>query len=152
MTGLRRFLVYWLPVLLWMTMILLLSSRSDLGRQASAATGDAIRSTTALAKTAHVVEYSVLAMLLFRAATASGGGLGMSPARAAVWSVVAATTFGAADEFRQSFVPNREPRLSDIALDGVSALGAVAVMVAGRRIRDGQRAGWPAQSESLPRV
>jgi len=130
---------YWLPVLLWMALILGLSGRSDFPSRTNPATGEVVTTTYTLAKTAHVVEYSVLGSLLLRAATAPGGGLGLAPTRAAIWVVVAATAFGIGDELRQSFVPKREPRLADVAIDAMSALAAVVLMVVWRRLRDTQR-------------
>lgn len=130
---------YWLPVLLWMALILGLSGRSEFPPRTNPATGEVIPTTYTVAKIAHVVEYGVLGALLLRAATASGGGLGLAPARAAVWVVLAATAFGIGDELRQSFVPNREPRLADVAIDGLSALSAVVLITVWRRLRDTQR-------------
>ena len=131
----RSFAAAWLPVLLWMALILTLSARSDFPAQSNPVTGETIRSTYALAKTAHVVEYRVLGGLLYRAARAPGGGLALPPARAAAWSVIAAATLGAADELRQSLVPNRSPRLSDVLIDGASALAMAAVLLARNRRR-----------------
>ena len=131
---------YWLPVLIWMVGILALSSRSEYTVRTNPTTGEAVRPTYAMSKTAHVVEYGVLALLLFRATTAAGGGLAVPPRRAAVWVVVAATAFGLGDELRQSFVPNREPRLTDVGIDGLSALAAVGLALTWRRVRLVQRA------------
>ena len=130
---------YWLPVLVWMALILFLSGRADLPVRSNPVTGEVAGTTYWTAKVAHVVEYAVLGGLLFRAATARGGGLALAPLRATVWVLAAATIFGAVDELRQSFVPGREPRLSDVVLDGASALGMVTVVLIRRRIRDGDR-------------
>ena len=129
----------WLPVLAWMALILTLSGQSNLPARQNPATGEVIRSTYTLAKLAHVVEYGVLGLLMLRATTSPSGGLGLAFGRAALWTVVAATLFGAVDELRQSLVPNREPRLADVLLDGVSALVAVCVAVLVRRLRAGRR-------------
>ncbi len=137
--GLRQLAWHWFPVLFWMTLILALSSRSDLPARTNPATGEIIRTTYLAAKAAHIVEYSVLATLLMRAVTAQGGGLGMAPARAAVWVVLAATAFGIGDELRQSFVPNREARPADVAIDAASALGMVMVLMIWRHVREAQR-------------
>ena len=132
-------LVHWLPVLVWMVLILTLSGRSDLGRRTNPATGEVTGNSYTVAKIAHFVEYGVLAALLLRATTAPGGGLAVPPGRAAIWVVVASTAFGAGDELRQSFVPTREARLSDVLIDGVSETTAVAVLVLWRRTKDAQR-------------
>jgi VanZ family protein len=130
---------HWLPVLVWMALILVLSGRSDLPVRSNPVTGEVAHTTYWSAKVAHVVEYAVLGGLLFRAATARGGGFRLAPLPATVGVVAAATIFGAVDELRQSFVPGREPRLSDVVLDGASALGMVAVVLIRRRLRDGER-------------
>jgi len=122
-----------------MALILGLSGRSDFPSRTNPATGEVISTTYTLAKTAHVLEYSVLGLLLLRAATATGGGLGLAPTRAAIWVVVTATAFGIGDELRQSLVPTREPRLSDVAIDALSASAAVVLMLVWRRLRDPQR-------------
>jgi hypothetical protein len=130
---------YWLPVLVWMALILVLSGRSDLPVRSNPATGEVAGTTYWTAKAAHVLEYAVLGGLIFRAATARGGGIALAPLRVTVWVVAAATVFGMVDELRQSFVPGREPRLSDVVLDGASALGMVTVVLIRRRLRDGER-------------
>jgi VanZ family protein len=122
-----------------MALILGLSGRSDFPSRTNPATGEVISTTYTLAKTAHVVEYGVLGSLLLRAATASGGGLALAPTRAAIWVVGAATAFGIGDELRQSLVPTREPRVSDVAIDALSASAAVALMLLWRRLRGPQR-------------
>ncbi|MGE3912747.1 MAG: VanZ family protein [Chloroflexota bacterium] len=139
----------WLPVLLWMALIFSLSSRSDLPVRTNPQTGETIRTTFTLAKIGHVVEYGTLGLLLLRALMSSAGGLQVQFITAAVATVLMAALFGAMDEFRQSQVPNREPRLTDIALDTVSALGACLVVAGWRRVRRaGQTASSP-QSDTL---
>lgn len=127
----------WLPVLAWMALILTLSSQSNVPARENPVTGEVIRSTYTLAKLAHVVEYAVLALLLLRATTSPLGGIRLGFVVAALWSIVAATLFGAADELRQSFVPNREPSFGDVLIDGASALAAVCVASVARRLRAG---------------
>ena len=124
----------WLPVLIWAMLILSLSGQSELPARQNPATGEVIRSTYTLAKLAHVVEYGVLALLLLRALTSARGGIDFSFGIAALGAVAVATLFGAVDELRQSLVPNREPRLADVLLDGASALAAVGVVGAVRRL------------------
>jgi VanZ family protein len=119
-----RLLLAWLPILLWMAVILALSSRSDLPIRTNPQTGETIKTTFTLAKLAHVFEYSMLALLLLRALMTQAGGLRLSLVPSVVVTVLVAAFFGALDEYRQSLVPNREPRLADIALDTASALAA----------------------------
>jgi VanZ family protein len=135
MPRLARLLWLWLPVLVWMALILSLSSRSDLPMRTNPQTGETIRSTFAAAKLAHVVEYSVLSLLLLRALIGAGGGLRLSLVPAIVVTVLVCGVFGGLDELRQSFVPTREPRLTDIALDTASALIAALLFAAWQRLR-----------------
>lgn len=128
----------WLPVLVWMALILALSGQSSLPARQNPATGEVIRSTYTLAKLAHVVEYSVLALLILRATTTPLGGLRLHFLAAVLWTIAAATLFGAVDELRQSLVPNREPRLGDVLIDGASALASVCVASLARRLCAGR--------------
>ena len=127
----------WLPALVWMALILALSSRSDLPVRTNPQTGETIRSTFTMAKIAHVVEYSVFGLLLLRALVTAAGGLRLPFVAGVIVTVLAAATFGGLDELRQSMVPNREPRLFDVALDTVSALGACLAVAGWRRLRQG---------------
>ena len=140
MARLVAFAGAWLPVLVWMVLILTLSGQSELPTRANPATGATIRTTYMTAKMAHLVEYGVLGGLLLRAARAPGGGLAIPTARAAVWAVVAATAFGAGDEVRQSFVPARSPSLVDVVIDATSALVVVGGWLAWQRRRADQQA------------
>ena len=125
----------WLPVLAWMALILLLSGQSDLPARTNPRTGETIRTTFAAAKLAHVVEYSILGLLLLRGLTHPTGGARLPMRTAIVAAVLASAAFGGLDELRQSFVPNREPRLSDVVLDTASALAALLAVTAWRRFR-----------------
>lgn len=116
---LRSVVWYWLPVVLWMALILSFSSRSDLPVRQDPQTGEPIRVTFTMAKVAHVVEYGGLGLLLMRAWRGSAG---WPMRRVVVVTTVAATAFGTFDEYWQSFTPTREPRVTDVVLDGASAL------------------------------
>lgn len=147
-SPLARLLWSWLPVLIWMALILWMSSRSDLPVRTNPQTGEVIRTTFTVAKLAHVFEYSVLALLLMRALVGSGGGLHLPMAAGMVVTVVIAAVLGGLDEIRQSFVPTREPRLTDVALDTVSALAATLVVAGWQRIRTSRPAARALGAES----
>jgi VanZ family protein len=130
----------WVPVLVWMGVILALSSRSDLRSSAPTPVMESQSVFFAISKVAHVVEYSVLGLLLLRALAGRAGGLCLPLGAAVVVAVLASGLFGALDELRQSFVPNRTPRLADIALDTGSALAATLLAAGVSRLRQARPA------------
>ncbi|MCC7368456.1 MAG: VanZ family protein [Chloroflexi bacterium] len=130
-----RIVWIWLPPLVWMAAILWMSGRSDLPVRTNPQTGETIKTTFTLAKLAHVFEYSVLALLLLRAGLSRAGGLGLRLVPAIVATVAWAGLFGGLDELWQSLTPNREPRLTDVALDTASALAACLAVALWRRSR-----------------
>ena len=132
----RRLVLFWLPIVVWMLLIIALSSQSNLPTRTDPTTGERIGSTYSLAKAWHVVEYSVLALLLFRALHLAGGGIGLRPTSAAMLSILTCMAFAGLDELRQSFVPRREASISDVVLDTVAASIAVSVCVLWRQTRD----------------
>jgi len=76
-------------------------------------------------KSAHLIAYGVLALLLARALVAWG----MPARRAAILAVILAIFYALLDEVHQSLVPGRHASLMDIGLD---AAGAGLFIVAGR--------------------
>jgi VanZ family protein len=104
-----RFLLGWLPVVLWAGLIFGLSSVPDLGT--GLGTWDLV-----LRKLAHFCEYAVLGALLLRA-------LGRGPIAVAVGIAYAAT-----DELHQHFVPGRHAAFRDVAIDAAGALAGVLLL------------------------
>ena len=96
----RKFIKF-IPVTLWMALMFFFSSRSDLP-------SDKIYIVDfIMKKTAHVIEYTILFLLWFRA-------LGnKNPVYAFLWSIAFAFT----DETHQLFVPGRTGALRDVAID-----------------------------------
>lgn len=72
-------------------------------------------------KSAHIFEYAVFTLLLYRALRVSG----ISNKEAGVYSVILAVLYGASDEFHQSFTPGREPKVRDVFFDTLGALSAL---------------------------
>ena len=108
----------WGPALAWMALIFAASSLSSESLE-SAGAAKASRSAPIVVNqvTAHLIEFGVLAALLYRAL----------PFRRGVfvqWLIVvlATTAYGASDEFHQSFVPGRYPSWLDIAFDTAGAI------------------------------
>lgn len=106
-----RRLLLWGPVALWAGVLFVASSRSEVGpagRIPDWAT--------------HGAAYFVLGLLIARAL--AGGFGGALSGRAVAIATLAATLYGASDEWHQSFVPGREASAADVAKDlGGAALG-----------------------------
>lgn len=68
-------------------------------------------------KFSHVLFYGFFTALLYRALV----GEGMDKYRSAVLSVLLAVSYGLTDEYHQSLIPGREPRLRDVFFDGMGS-------------------------------
>jgi VanZ family protein len=111
----RQVLVRWIPPLIWMGLIFVLSAQPDLPQ----APGPWL--DTLIKKAGHAGAYGVLTWLYqralrprFRTSTALR-----------VVSVGLAVMYALSDEYHQTFVPGRKGRWSDVAVDGVGACGAM---------------------------
>ena len=70
----------------------------------------------------HVTEYAVLALLLWRAKRQpQPNDPRLWPWREAIWAFAFAALYAATDELHQAFVPSREARAGDVALDSLGA-------------------------------
>ena len=119
-------LVSWGAAIIWMAVIYYFSSLSTW------TTTDGPPAFKALRKSAHVVEYSVLAILIGHALWTTWLARGSRPSRtlmARVWQVGLLLTilYAVSDEIHQSFVPRREFHLTDILIDGLSATAALGI-------------------------
>lgn len=85
-------------------------------------------------KTAHVVEYAILAVLLWRALRKpQKGQWGPWSHRVGLMAFALATLYAITDEFHQSFVPSRQGQFTDVLLDSFgAALGLFALWLLGR--------------------
>ena len=109
-----RLFTVWLPVFVWAGVIFMFSSIPSLST--GLGTWDTI-----LRKGAHLTEYAVLGVLLYRA-------LGREPLALAVGIAYAAT-----DELHQYFVPGRHASPVDVAID---AVGVAVGMLIWLRLRE----------------
>jgi VanZ family protein len=137
---LRSFVRYWLPVLVWMCVIISASSDQFSFQHSSRIIGPLVRwlfphlsdemihALVVIArKCAHLTEYAVLALLLWRA-------LRRPPEpHAPRWRWTTAglvlalvALYAASDEYHQTFVPSREGCVRDVVLD--TAGGALALI------------------------
>lgn len=110
----RRLLISWLPAILWMVLIFLLSSRPSVHASAIDWQDFFIK------KTGHFVEYFILNALLifgFKNTTA------LKSPQLILAAFILAVIYAASDELHQTFVPGREGRPRDVVIDtlGISA-------------------------------
>jgi VanZ family protein len=144
---LRAFCKYWLPVLAWMTLIFSASSDKHSYEHSSLfvepllhwlfphmpeAQIHAIHHL--LRKCAHLAEYSVLALLLWRAlCQAAKNVLRPWNWREARLTLLIVALYAASDEFHQVFVPTRTAQVSDVLVDtSGGAAGLLALWLIGR--------------------
>jgi VanZ family protein len=155
------FLKNWLPVLLWCALIFGASGDKSSGERSSRVIAPIVRffapsiSKEALdrivhyaRKTAHVTEYAILALVLWRAlhqsrARRAEEDLTLPPGSRAErspwsWRIAAlalglAVLYAATDEFHQSFIPSRTAEVRDVFIDAFgAALGLFAFWIVGR--------------------
>lgn len=129
--GWLRRVFLWLPPVLYMAVIYHLSSKSDPLPLLTEHVWD---------KALHCIEYGGLALLLCRALLGEGCGW----AGALALAFVAASAYGATDEWHQLFVPGRSSDVHDWIADTFGAavgagaaalLGRIGLMVARARAR-----------------
>ncbi len=110
---------YWLPPVLWMSVIFFLSAQPSLPHYP-----DTVLDTI-LKKAAHMVEYGILAILLWRALSRGRGTLRRA---ALVIAFLVSVLYAASDEYHQTFVPGRNGTPVDVGIDVVGALVALLVV------------------------
>jgi VanZ family protein len=139
---LRAFLKYWLPPLLWLTVIFTGSSDSKSYEHSSRFVEPILRwlfprmpQTEVeiihhfIRKCGHVTEYAVLTLLLWRAVRKPVKNdprpYGWPDARLTLLIVILCA---AADEFHQRFVPTRSSLISDVFVDAAGGAGALLAL------------------------
>jgi VanZ family protein len=130
----RPFLKYWLPLLVWLGVIFVGSTNLMSAEHTSRYVvpfllwlkpGMSPRTIwlilVAMRKCAHVLEYAILALLLWRALRGGTTLRTRTPAMAGV-VLLGCALFAASDEFHQTFVKSRTPSVRDVFLDVGGAL------------------------------
>ena len=143
---LNRYVYYWLPVIIWMGVISWLSTDTFSPQNTSLLIVPALRFLlpettpqtldmlhTLIRKSAHVGEYFILGVLLFRAFRGSLKGLGVL--QWAAYAVIVVVLFAAADEIHQSFTVQRTCSAVDVLIDTVGGTLAQAVIILRYRSR-----------------
>ena len=132
----RALVWYWMPVLVWMSLIFIASTDLASAQHTSRFIGpllgwimpnispEAIQAVQFFVrKAAHVTEYAILAALLLRALSSGERRL---RTRDVCIAVLIAGIYAAIDEFHQSFVASRTGAVADVMIDiSGAAVGAV---------------------------
>ncbi len=134
MEPMKRHLICWGPVIVWMVVIFLFSSSSDpfwalpsdwktprvetIASQKVVA--DPVPLVEKIGRNGHVLEYAILGLLAYRAFRISGAHKPVLFLIAA--AVLLATLYGLSDEFHQLFIPERDFDLNDLGLDVIGAM------------------------------
>ena len=111
-----KLLKYWLPPILWGLIIFSFSSLRV------GSSNEIYWKDFVIKKTAHIVEYSILAVLLYRAMIGSD----IEKKKSIIFAILIVSLYGFTDEFHQSFTPGREPRIRDVIIDTIG--GALGVL------------------------
>jgi VanZ family protein len=139
-SKLKPFLKYWLPVVIWMAVIFSASGDTKSTQRSSRLIEPFIRwffpnasqdqiwpIVMVVRKCAHLTEYAVLALLLWRALRSLSQEVqGWSP-RLATYAWLGVVLYAITDEVHQAFVPNRMGSPWDVLLDSIG--GAVGLFV-----------------------
>jgi VanZ family protein len=142
----RGRLIAYAPLILWTALILVLGSSTGSMAQTSriikpliefflptAAPETVLIIHAAIRKTAHFVEYAVLAMLAARAYGGAGSNQGRG--KWAIWTLITVVAVAAADEFVQSFNVTRTGSPLDVLLDLAGGIAGLLFFVAFGRLK-----------------
>lgn len=136
-----RFVRYIVPLLLWMTVIFCASTDRGSEAHTRPVVGSILRRVwpdaghylTAeqidrvdwdIRKCAHVTEYGILSLLLFRAA---GYGDKRFRSRLILVPLIVGVLYAATDEYHQSFVPSRGASAADVFTDSYGVLAGTVI-------------------------
>jgi len=147
MPNIRTFSKYWLPLLVWMAVVFTASSDTKSFERSSRilapllhwlfpqVSDDTVHFIVLIArKCAHLIEYAVLAMLLWRAVRKPVKNIfypwNWHEARLVLLLVA---LYAASDEFHQRFVTTRTAHATDVFIDTTGgAAGLLAIWLIGR--------------------
>ena len=148
MFNVRVFAKYWLPVVLWAALIFSASGDKKSVQHSSRIiepivrwllpdiSDEAVRTTVLVVrKCAHVTEFAVFTMLLWRAASETVWKQSVEWSwKVALFAGTGAVLFAISDEIHQSFVPGRQGAAMDVVIDAVGAVGGLfCLWLVGRR-------------------
>jgi len=136
--NIAKYWKYWLPVTLWMGFIYWMSTDTFSSQNTFPWVETLLRFLvpkisfqelvflhTLIRKTAHVTEYFVFGLLLFR--TFRGGSASSWSWRQRLFALIIVVLWAASDEFHQSFVSSRTASAVDVAVDTAGGILAQCV-------------------------
>ncbi len=118
-----EFFRLWAPVIVWMAIIFLLSSRQRIEISSEHVVN------FVFFKALHMIEYAVLFLLSYRAVNNTLKR--KNAVNPFILAIVLTMAYAISDELHQSFVPTREGKARDVIID---ALGAILAWVALKRL------------------
>lgn len=111
MKRLRYFLLYLFPPLLWMGLIFWWSSIPNLELQGELAPWDLV-----LRKLAHIIEYAILAILVYRSLNYRRWHLMVGG------TFIVSLLYAVFDEIHQYLVPTRDGKVTDVLIDTIGII------------------------------
>ena len=138
--ALGQFLFYWLPVILWLAIIYVLSNQPSVphpGRKIGL-------SDYVVDYTAHALTFGFLTLLLWRALRTWRGW--RDSFRPLLGAGLLAALYALSDEIHQSFVPGRTASAKDWLADTIGILVMCALLALWQRWRARHKAGKAARS------
>lgn len=104
----KKIIIYWLPPIIWMLLIFILSSRQRIS------IADEHVVNFLFFKFLHIIEYAILYLLLFRAFNNKRG-----KKIHYLMPFIISFSYAAIDEIHQAFVPTREGKIRDVLIDTI---------------------------------
>lgn len=124
----QHIVLRWLPLMVWMGVVLGIGSSGALPMQ------EGHWPRWFLRKGIHIGEYAILGLLFYRVLAMNRQEFHPSRALGAVCMTVA---FAGLDEWRQTFIPGRSGRLLDVGIDAIgAALGQALAWIGPKRVFD----------------
>ncbi len=117
-SNLKKIINFWAPPLIWGALIFSVSSTS-VPQVSTSYTVD-----FTLHKLAHIIEYAILGILVYRALKEEN----ISRKEAVIYAIIIAAFYGFTDEFHQSFTPHRTTRLRDVIIDTIGATAGILIV------------------------
>lgn len=115
MSLLNKIIRYWVPPVIWMTIIFYLSSQQKVSITYTYVFDFMIF------KALHMIEYAILYFLLFRGFY-SIDGQQLTINNKLIFPLFLAILYAVLDEFHQTFIPTREGRIRDVVIDASGIL------------------------------